>query len=86
MTKIIGFTAGLLVSLCLIPQLIKVITIKSAKDLSWAWLWLYLMGMSLWFTYGLLMKDLPLILTNAFSCNAIGLIMILKHLYERRTY
>ena len=66
-TEIIGLIAGILTSVSLLPQLIKVIKEKDAKSLSIGMLITLIAGNSLWTYYGIMIKNTPIILTNIFS-------------------
>jgi len=69
----IGLVAGALTSIAVIPQVVKTYRTRHARDISiWQPLLLDL-GMILWLIYGILLRDLPLILANAFSiiCNTL---------------
>jgi MtN3 and saliva related transmembrane protein len=65
--------AGSLTSLGFVPQIIKGFKTKHMKDLAiWQPL-LLTVGMLLWLIYGIMLKDGPMIIANAFSvtCNLI---------------
>lgn len=64
---IIGVTAGIFTAFSLLPQLIKIIKEKKAKDISILMLAVLFCGVGLWIYYGILKNDLPIIVTNAFS-------------------
>jgi MtN3 and saliva related transmembrane protein len=73
----IGLVAGALTSVAVIPQVVRTYRTRHARDIS---IWqpvLLDIGMLLWLVYGLLLKDLPLILANAFSivCNTLLIFM-----------
>lgn len=60
----IGLVAGLLTSVASLPQLVKTWRSRHARDLS-IWQPLLLsVGVALWLFYGILIKDIPLILAN----------------------
>ncbi|HEV8082105.1 MAG TPA: SemiSWEET transporter [Chitinophagaceae bacterium] len=66
-TQILGFIAGIFTGISLLPQLIKIIKEKKTEDIS-AWMLLILMGgLALWISYGVLISNLPIIITNTFS-------------------
>jgi MtN3 and saliva related transmembrane protein len=61
---LVGLITATLTTLASLPQLIKVIKTKQTKDISF---YMYLMittGVLLWFIYGLLIKDIPIIYAN----------------------
>jgi MtN3 and saliva related transmembrane protein len=69
----IGLVAGALTSVAVIPQVVRTWRTRHARDIS---IWqpvLLDLGMLLWLIYGILIRDLPLILANAFSifCNTL---------------
>jgi len=79
----LGFVAGLLTCGAGIPQVILTWRTKRARDLS---IWQLLMldvGVSLWFGYGLLVNDLPLIFANVFSIACYTLLIVMKLRYDR---
>ena len=66
-TQILGFIAGIFTGISLLPQLIKIIKEKKTEAIS-TWMLLILMGgLALWISYGVLINNLPIIITNAFS-------------------
>ena len=66
-TLIIGIVAGTCTSISLLPQLIKTIKDKKAGEISWIMLLILLVGIGFWIWYGIIKKDLPIIITNAVS-------------------
>jgi MtN3 and saliva related transmembrane protein len=60
----IGLLAGFCTTIAFLPQAIKTWKTKSAKDLSLGMYSIFLTGVLLWLTYGFLISDLPIILTN----------------------
>ncbi|HJY12927.1 MAG TPA: SemiSWEET transporter [Flavobacterium sp.] len=65
--NILGIVAGVLTSVAMIPQLIKVIREKNVEDLSWVMIIVLITGLSLWVWYGIMRDELPIILSNAFA-------------------
>lgn len=61
---VIGLTAGFCTTIAFLPQAVKTWKSKSAKDLSLGMYSIFLTGVLLWLTYGFLISDLPIILTN----------------------
>lgn len=64
---IIGYVAGFLTTICLIPQLIKIIITKSTNDISLSTFIVLLLGQILWTSYGILVFDLRIIIANIIS-------------------
>ncbi|MNK25568.1 PQ loop repeat protein [compost metagenome] len=65
--NILGLVAGILTSVAMMPQLIKVLKDKNVEDISVMMLLVLISGLSLWVWYGILQKEWPIILSNAFS-------------------
>ncbi|HEY3308598.1 MAG TPA: SemiSWEET transporter [Desulfuromonadaceae bacterium] len=70
---VIGLVAGTLTSIAAIPQVIKTLRTRHARDIS-VWQPLLLaFGVALWMVYGIIINDLPLIISNIIplGCNAL---------------
>lgn len=61
---IIGLAAGFCTTIAFLPQAVKTWKTKSAKDLSLGMYSIFCTGVVLWLTYGIIISDLPIILTN----------------------
>lgn len=77
-SEVVGYIAGTLTTVAFLPQLVTVCRRKSAKDLSWFYLFTFTIGISGWLTYGLMLKELPIILANAITLGLVGAIMVVK--------
>ncbi|MDR3579841.1 MAG: SemiSWEET transporter [Oryzomonas sp.] len=70
---LVGLVAGALTGMAAIPQLAKTLRTRHARDIS-VWQPLLLStGIALWIVYGMLIHNLPLILTNIIPlvCNIL---------------
>lgn len=65
--EILGIAAGVLTSVAMVPQVIKVIKSKNAEDLSWGMILVLITGLSLWVWYGIIKDEFPIIASNAFA-------------------
>ena len=63
----IGYIAGALTTVAFAPQLIKALTTKSTKDVSFMMLLCSTSGMVLWLFHGIAIKDSALITANSIS-------------------
>ena len=61
---ILGLCAGTLTTIAFIPQVVRVWQCKSAGDLSLSMLVMFIVGVGLWFCYGLYLQALPVIIAN----------------------
>lgn len=78
----LGLVAGTLTSIASIPQLIKTLRTRHARDIS-VWQPLLLaIGVALWLVYGMLIHDLPLILANIVPLICNIMLTILKVRYR----
>lgn len=64
---IVGFIAGILTAISMLPQLIKTVKEKKAENISMVMLLILMGGVSLWIVYGFLIKDWPIMITNIIS-------------------
>lgn len=81
--QLIGMAGGFLTTVAVIPQLVKTIRTRHARDLSFWQLVILMTGMTLWLTYGVAIGDRPLILANGFSLACYLLLLVLKLRYDR---
>lgn len=64
---LMGYAAGLLITISLLPQVIKSYRTKSTKDISLARYAFYISGLSLWILYALSIGSMPLFLMSLFE-------------------
>jgi MtN3 and saliva related transmembrane protein len=76
--EIIGFLATLCTISSFLPQAIKIMRERDAESVSLKMYAITVAGFSLWTTYGILMKSVPLILANAASLSIALWILFLK--------
>ncbi len=81
--NVLGIVAGILTSVSMIPQLIKVLKDKNVNDLSWVMLLVLITGVSLWVWYGIVKDEWPIILSNAFSVMVNISLLICYMLYKK---
>ncbi|MEA3500991.1 MAG: SemiSWEET transporter [Candidatus Marinimicrobia bacterium] len=79
---IIGFMAATATTISTMPQAIKIIKTRHTKDISLEMYIILTTGMLLWFIYGILIKDFPLIIANGISLIFSSTILILKLIYK----
>lgn len=83
--ELLGLIAGGITSVAMMPQLIKVIREKNAKDISVVMLLVLITGLSLWVWYGFLQDELPIILSNSFSVLVNVILLICCLIFKRKT-
>jgi MtN3 and saliva related transmembrane protein len=83
MSLYVGIGAGICTAVSLLPQLYKIMKKKKAEDISFFMLSILLAGIGGWIWYGVLKKDLPIIITNSFSFLINILIIIFSAVYRK---
>jgi MtN3 and saliva related transmembrane protein len=78
----IGLAAAAITMVSLFPQLVRIWKTKSTKDISLGMFLLFCGGVFLWFVYGILMQDLPIIVANFLGFIQTLIILILKVKYK----
>ncbi len=81
-TILVGLVAGALTTSSTIPQAVRIIKTKSAKDVSAAFFALMSMGMALWLIYGFIRSDIAIVLWNGISLAFCLSILGLKRVYD----
>lgn len=75
---IIGILAGFLCAISFIPQIVRIFRTRHTQDLSLMTFSLLCLGVFLWLIYGILTKDLPIILANSVILVLCSLIVVMK--------
>ena len=63
-TPYIGYAAGAITVLSLVPQVMRAYRTRQVDEISWGLVALLFVSGALWLAYGLLTTQLPVILTN----------------------
>jgi MtN3 and saliva related transmembrane protein len=79
---IVGLAAAAITTISLLPQLMKVWKTKSTKDISMETFLLFCGGVLLWFIYGVLLNDLPMIIANSLGFVQGLIILFFKIKYK----
>lgn len=83
MIEVIGLTAGVLTTTAFIAQVMKIYRTKSGEDISARMIIRFSAGIVLWLVYGVLLRSLPLILSNVVTLVLSLAIIALKICYRR---
>jgi MtN3 and saliva related transmembrane protein len=76
---ILGLIAGACTTLSFLPQVIRTLQTRHARDLSAAWLLIFGLGTALWLTYGLLKSDIAVALANGVTFCLVMTLVIAKY-------
>lgn len=79
---LLGYVAGILVVISLLPQAIKITRTKSTKDISLLRYIIYTLGVALWTIYALIIKNAPITLMNIVGLVLGTYILVLKIKYR----
>jgi len=78
---IVGILAGTLCTISFIPQIIKIIKTRQAKDLSLITFSIFALGVFFWLIYGIMIKELPIILANGITLVLVAIVVAAKLKY-----
>jgi MtN3 and saliva related transmembrane protein len=76
--EILGYAGGFLISVALVPQVWRLYTLKSAREISLLFNVLFLVGGLCWLAYGI-SKELPSVIAS----NAVNLALVCAMLYAK---
>jgi len=79
----LGLVAGALVTCSMVPQLVRVFQLKSAREISRLFTILLLLGMICWLAYGICLRLTPVVLWNAIGAVLVILLLCAKLKYGR---
>jgi MtN3 and saliva related transmembrane protein len=82
--KWVGILASVGTGFSLLPQFFKILKDKKRESVSILWILVLLLGLCLWVWYGILKKDLIIIISNAFSVLVNFGICVLMFIYRKR--
>ena len=75
-TEILGLAAGFFITVSFVPQILRVVKLRSAREISVLFTLTQLLGLAIWLSYGIILGLLPVILTNTilavFVCILLG--------------
>ena len=73
--ELLGFAGGALITFGLVPQVIRVWRLRSAREISMLFTVLFIVGAVCWLAYGVVLRLTPVILWNSIClCLMIGLL------------
>jgi len=79
----IGYVAATCTTLSFLPQLVRVLRLRSARDISLGMFLIFSVGTALWLTYGLLSHSKPVTAANAVTFMLSVTILALKLRFDR---
>jgi MtN3 and saliva related transmembrane protein len=76
--ELIGAVAAVITTFAWLPQILKILRERQARDISLATTAALAFGVFLWVVYGLAIGSVPVIAANTVSCLFIAAIVVLK--------
>lgn len=80
--EMLGFLGGALVTISLLPQVIKSFRTKSTKDISIVYTLVLMTGLALWISYAILNNIVPLLIFASIELLITLSLFILKLIYK----
>ena len=78
----LGYSGGIILSICLLPQIYKIIKTKQVDNISYLWQLLYIIGISLHLYYGVYYNLLPIYIPSLIELCLIFWLFGLKVYYS----
>lgn len=76
--EVLGFIAGGLVAISLLPQLIKSLKTRSTNDISLLWMSINLTGQVLWIIYGIIIGSIALYVMSGITFVMAATLFVFK--------
>lgn len=83
MINYLGYVAGFLTTFALVPQIMRIYKLKSAREISVLYNTAMLLGIILWLVYGIILGLSPLIVWNSIGMCLTALLLLSKLKYGR---
>ncbi|WP_432448152.1 SemiSWEET family sugar transporter [Aliiroseovarius marinus] len=78
METLIGSLAGIVSTICWMPQTLRTWRTRQTKDLSLSTNLLVLLSVTLWLVYGIMLGAWPMVIANAIAMALVGSIIVAK--------
>jgi MtN3 and saliva related transmembrane protein len=82
MKTTIGIIAAFCTTLSFLPQVIQVLKTKHTKDLSLMMYLVFVTWVFLWLVYGIMVRDIPIIVANTVTLILASIILLMKIRYK----
>ena len=83
-TTMLGYAAGSMTTLAFVPQVLRTLKTRSARDLSWGMLLIFILGVILWLAYGVVLDSWPIIVCNTLTLFLNLVIAVVKATQDSR--
>jgi MtN3 and saliva related transmembrane protein len=82
-SEILGLVAGFFTTFAVVPQIMRVYKLKSAREISVIYNTMMLGGILIWLVYGIMLDLVPIIIWNIIGALLILLLLLAKLKYGR---
>lgn len=82
LTNITGLVAAALTTVSFLPQVIKILKTRHTKDISLLMYIVFTTGVLLWLIYGILLKEMPIIIGNGITLIFVIIVLVFKIRYK----
>ncbi len=83
-TELLGYLAAAGTTFAFLPQVVRVWTTRSARDISLAMYVVLVTGIVLWIVYGVLIHSMPLVAANVVTLVLALAVLVGKLKFDRR--
>ena len=80
---VVGYSGGIILSICLVPQIYKIIKTKEVENISYMWQLLYITGIILHLYYACYYNILPILIPTVIELVFICVLFSLKLIYKK---
>ncbi len=80
----LGIVAGIFTTFAVVPQIIRVYKLKSAREISLIFTTSMLLGVAFWLVYGIMLGLVPLIIWNSIGIALNSCLLFVKAKYGRQ--
>jgi MtN3 and saliva related transmembrane protein len=77
-TDLMGYGAAVCTTASFLPQLLRVIRTRSARDISLGMFIIYCVGIGMWLCFGILVNSMPMMVANAITLILALCILVAK--------
>ncbi|MEO7760651.1 MAG: SemiSWEET transporter [Casimicrobiaceae bacterium] len=79
---VLGIFAGTLTTISFVPQVLRIVRTRSARDISWGMFGVFATGTTLWIVWGAMQGAIPVIVANAVTLILAFVILVLKWKFQ----
>jgi MtN3 and saliva related transmembrane protein len=83
--ELVGYAGAVCNAISFVPQLLRVIKFRSAREISFSTFLIFAIGSGLWISYGVHYFALPVIVANSITLLLSSSIFLLKLRYDRHS-